>query len=322
MIKKFFISFITLFSFASIADAQENDYFEEDKKLKSSFGFTMDNDMFFQTDYYYSAGESIWLINPIISKSPFNRLLVSVLNLGDVVYNGVKIDHKLFTPQDTPNAGLKVGDRPYASSLSLSQFQVIENVDRGYRITSQFSLGVIGEYAFGEQFQSIIHAITPSEAPLGWEYQISNDLLLNYFAKFDKRVYEANYFEWIVSASTNLGTVNNDLALSSTVRTGTLGSFFESYSPKSDSGFSTWLELSYQIKYSAYNAYLEGGMFNKTSPNIIQSDQINRLTQQIGLHLNLQYNSHRVVFDAYRISPEFETSLWHMWGGISYQYWF
>ncbi|MEN8138713.1 MAG: lipid A deacylase LpxR family protein [Bacteroidota bacterium] len=312
--------FILLFSFA--AKAQETAYFVETKSYQRAFGLTVENDMFFQTDHYYSAGESIHFIHPAISKSPFNRLLISMFNLGDVVYNGLKIDHKIFTPTDTPNAGLKIGDRPYASSLSISQFKVVENSEYAYRISSRFSLGIIGEYARGRELQSKIHEITPSEVPLGWEYQVKNDLLLNYYIKLDKGIYSSEYFEWLASASVNLGTVNNDIAFSTNARVGLIDSYFESYSPGKNSGFRTWMELSYKVKTIAYNAYLEGGLINRNSPYIIENGDMNRMSQKIGVHFFIQYNKHRIVFEGYRISPEFVGALWHQWGGISYQYWF
>jgi hypothetical protein len=314
---------IIIISVLSISVKAQNSYVpESNSNYKSAVGLKMDNDFFFQTDYYYSAGESIVVINPIISKSPFNRLLISILNLGDVIYNGLRIDHKIYTPTDTPRAGLKIGDRPYSSTFTLSQFQVVENNERGYRMSTTFSLGVIGENAQGYKFQSIIHKITPSEEPLGWEYQIKNDFLINYNLKFDKRLFQTNNFEWLATGTANLGTVNTDLSISTTIRTGIMDSYFESYAPKEKSGFKTWIELSYQARAVLYNANLQGGIFNQTSPNIINTDDVNRLIHKFGIHFYLQYNQHRMVLDAYRLSPEFKNSMSHMWGGITYQYWF
>ena len=228
----------------------------------------------------------------------------------------------MYTPTDTPSDTVKVGDRPYAASLSLTQFQVFENTEKGYRVSSSLSLGVIGEFAFGAEIQSLIHNITPSEEPVGWDSQISNDLLLNYGFKFDKRIFENNGFEWLASSSVNLGTVTSDFAISTNIRFGLMDSYFESYAPKKSYGLLTWFDVGYSAKLVIYNAYLQGGMFNRTSPYVKTASEINRIVHTFSAKYYLQYNKHRLVFEAYKLSPEFKESMWHAWGRISYQYWF
>ena len=318
MIKKVFIAFIFIFSIYGKAQEISSDSTHYNK----SVGFKFDNDIFFQTDYYYSSGENIFFLHSSISKSPISKLFISKFNKEDVEYNGISIDHKMYTPTDIPNDTVKAGDRPYAASLSLYQFQIFENKIKGYRVTSNFSIGVIGEFAFGKELQSIIHGITPSELPVGWESQISNDVLLNYGLLFDKRLLEANSFEWIASAGANLGTVNTDMYASTKIRFGWMDTYFSSYSPKLNSGFNLWFELGYQAKFVVYNAYLQGGMFNRTSPYVKEPSEIKRLVHTFEARYVLQYNKHVLVFESYKLSPEFYNSLDHAWGRISYQYWF
>lgn len=324
MVNKILIPILILLSVFAKAQETNVDSLDivESKHYKKSIGFKFDNDMFFQTDYYYTSGENIFFIHPGISKSPITKLFISKLNHNDEEYNGVFIDHQMYTPTDTPSDTVKAGDRPYAASLSISQFQVLENNFKGYRITSTFSLGVIGDLAFGEEIQSIIHGITPSEQPVGWSDQISNDILLNYNLKFDKRLFESNNFEWIASGSATLGTVNTDISVSTTVRLGWMDSYFSSYAPKRNSGFNTWLEFGLNAKLVIYNAYLQGGAFNRTSPYVKEASEINRLVGAFEARYYLQYNKHRLIFEAYKLSPEFNYSLWHNWGRVSYQYWF
>lgn len=290
--------------------------------FQKAIGFKFDNDMFFQTDYYYTSGENIFFIHPSISKSPITKIFIPKLNDDDIEYNGIFINHEMYTPTDTPSDTVKAGDRPYAASLSLGQFQVIENAKRGYRLTSTLNIGVIGEFAFGAEIQSLIHNITPSEQPIGWDSQISNDLLLNYSFRFDKRLYEVNGFEWLASTYTTLGTVNTDISASTKIRVGLMDTYFSSYSPKKQSGFKTWLELGYSLKFVVYNAYLQGGVFNRTSPYVKDASEIKRLISTFEAQFILQYNKHRLIFDSYHLSPEFNDSMSHAWGRITYQYWF
>jgi len=159
-----------------------------------SIGFKFDNDIFFQTDYYYTSGENIFFLHPSISKSPIAKLFITKFDKHDVEYNGISIEHQMYTPTDTPSDTVKVGDRPYAASLTLNQFQIFENKEKGYRVTSTLSMGVIGKSALGAEIQSLIHEITPSQQPVGWESQIRNDILLNYNFRIDKRLYQSNHF--------------------------------------------------------------------------------------------------------------------------------
>ena len=318
MIKKSLIYFILLLSIS----VKAQDTYVDSLHYNKSIGFKFDNDMFFQTDYYYTSGENIFFLHPGISKSPIAKLFISKFNKEDVEYNGIYIDHQMYTPTDTPSDTVRAGDRPYAASLSLSQFQVFENDLRGYRVTSTFSIGVIGEFAFGEEIQSIIHGITPSEQPVGWDSQISNDILLNYGIRLDKRFIESNGFEWIASTDVNLGTVNTDISVSTSIRFGWMDSYFASYAPKRNSGFNMWVELGYDAKLVIYNAYLQGGMINRTSPYVKEASEINRLVHTLEAKYYMQYNKHRLIFEAYKLSPEFYGSLPHAWGRVSYQYWF
>ncbi len=287
-----------------------------------SIGFKFDNDMFFQTDYYYTSGENIFFIHPGISKSPITKLFISKFNEKDIEYNGIYIYHQMYTPTDTPSDTVRIGDRPYAASLSISQFQLFENNLKGYRIKSTLSFGVIGESAFGKEIQKLIHEITPSDPPVGWDSQISDDILLNYSFQFDKRLFESNVFEWLATTIVTLGTVNTDISVSTTVRFGCMESYFSSYAPKLNSGFKTWVELGYNAKLVIYNAYLQGGVFNRTSPYVKEASEINRLVHTFNARYYLQYNKHRLIFEANTLSPEFDNSMWHSWGRISYQYWF
>ena len=287
-----------------------------------SIGFKFDNDIFFQTDYYYTSGENIFFLHPSISKSPIAKLFITKFDKHDVEYNGISIEHQMYTPTDTPSDTVKVGDRPYAASLTLNQFQIFENKEKGYRVTSTLSMGVIGKSALGAEIQSLIHEITPSQQPVGWESQIRNDILLNYNFRIDKRLYQSNHFELLASSNVTIGTVNTDISASANMRFGWMDSFFNSYSPIRNSGFKTWMELGYDAKLVGYNAYLQGGVFNRTSPYVKEASEIKRLIHTFDAKIFVQYNKHRLIFEAYRLSPEFDESMWHAWGRISYQYWF
>lgn len=86
------------------------------------------------------------------------------------------LGHSIFTPEDIKTADLIPEDRPYAGWLYLGAGLVVEN-GRILDIT-EFTLGVVGPAALGQQLQKGIHAIVDSPDPQGWDHQLHNELTL------------------------------------------------------------------------------------------------------------------------------------------------
>ena len=84
------------------------------------------------------------------------------------------LGQSLYTPEDIKTTELVEDDRPYAAWLYVGAGLVVENG----RILDvmEFSLGVVGPAALGEQVQSGIHEIIDSPLPQGWDNQLHNEL--------------------------------------------------------------------------------------------------------------------------------------------------
>ena len=70
-----------------------------------------------------------------------------------------------------------------------------------------------------------------------------------------------------------------------------------------------------------YDATLQGGIFNKTSPYVIPAESINRLVVDISISLVLEAGKHQLSLYQHLISSRFTDSGWHGWLGINYTYW-
>lgn len=55
------------------------------------------------------------------------------------------------------------------------------------RISSSFTIGVIGPAAFGD-FQRKLYKVIDSGYPNGWYHQIKNDIVLNYEINYEKQL--------------------------------------------------------------------------------------------------------------------------------------
>jgi lipid A 3-O-deacylase len=86
------------------------------------------------------------------------------------------LGQSLYTPEDISKTGLIPDDRPYAGWLYGAVGLVADN--RRVLDVIEFSVGVVGPLALGEEMQKFIHTIIDSPEPMGWDNQIGNELAL------------------------------------------------------------------------------------------------------------------------------------------------
>lgn len=88
------------------------------------------------------------------------------------------IGQSLFTPQDIKIAANQPNDRPWAAYLYGSVG--LATVTKNHLDELEFTAGVVGPLALGEQTQKFIHnRISDSPIPKGWDNQIKNEPALN-----------------------------------------------------------------------------------------------------------------------------------------------
>ena len=92
------------------------------------------------------------------------------------LHASLAVGHNLYTPEDISTTELVVDDRPYAGWLhvDLGLVGLTDDVLR----TMQFSFGIVGPAAKGEEFQKWIHKVINSPEPMGWDNQLNNELAL------------------------------------------------------------------------------------------------------------------------------------------------
>lgn len=150
----------------------ENDIFVgEDDGFTNGMGFTLGRGPFPEFNRDSLPG---WLL-PIIRRTHVSR--------GENKRRGVS--HTFYqvmqTPQDITLSEPPVGDLPYAGLLGWrGTFLEYDN-----RLSDQLSLdiGILGPASLAEQAQSIIHTITGSEEPQGWDTQLENELVASVEAR-------------------------------------------------------------------------------------------------------------------------------------------
>lgn len=153
---------------------------------RGAFTFVFENDILggFGTDRHYTQGmrlsylsreESVWnWVESIAHKVPFypedGRMRATY-----------SVGQNLYTPEDIKTDELVVDDRPYAGWLYAAVGLVTDT--RRSLDTVEFSIGVVGPTALGEELQSWFHGLIDSPDPQGWHNQLSDELTLQLFSE-------------------------------------------------------------------------------------------------------------------------------------------
>lgn len=283
-----------------------------DMGRNSYFRLSYDNDYFTKTDRYYTQGINAEWVSPVFSKNPLNFLLLK--SRDKRVNYGIAVDHFGFTPTSIRSEEVLEGDRPFAGNLSLKSFSVIFDADHSSIYTSAISFGVIGSKAGGEGMQKGIHRAIGDIEPLGWQHQIANDIILNYEVSIEKRLYQyRNNFALNASSGIRLGTLIDKINAGINFRLGWLD-------PDLYSGKTRKLQIYFfsesLVSGIGYDATLQGGIFNRSSPYTINTNDINRLTFQENFGGVFKWNKIYLEYFQSILTREFKSGKIHRWGGI------
>ncbi len=290
------------------------------------FWLEFDNDMFSNTDRYYTNGVVLGYSAPGLTSWKINRLMLN-RNNNSVVHSSISLHHGMFTPLTTKEPPPMHDDRPYASTLYLRYNQVSEDADAGIMIVSAIEAGIIGDAALGRLMQKTVHSGIPSnDEPQGWETQIKNDLVLNYDINFHKQLINSRYTGVYAVGSISAGTLYSNAtmginAIAGICQTG-LTPLPEEYDDLSAStgnwqyGFTGGLEL----RMVGYDATLQGGLFNKNNIYALKPGEIERLVAAMHIGLFAGYKKLGLSISQFYLSPEFKTGKQHFWGRVGLNY--
>lgn len=279
-----------------------------------------ENDFFTNQDLYYSQGIAMEFVHPLFGHLPFHKILISGKSQ---VQLGIAAEHNGFTPTSTQSDSILYGDRPYAATLTMRLFSISRHDSLSSRITSVFSFGVIGPAAGGKAMQSTIHQWINDSQPLGWQHQIQNDVVLNYSIGIEKSLFNLPS-SLLVTGYTNayLGTLNTKLSSGFVLMAGKLNARMASTLHRGSGSSLTQNGITFhgycqpQINLIAYDATLQGGVFNKSSPYTIAASDMERITLQANLGLVMRAGP--VYFEYFYtfLTREFNGGLTHAWGGV------
>jgi hypothetical protein len=280
------------------------------------FRYTYDNDFFSATDRYYTQGVRLELILQGFKYNPVRCLLIP-LNHTTKKYYGLAFERDGFTPRSIRHDSIYFGERPYAGLSYLSSFIMSLDSVKNQKMTSCLDLGIIGPASLGAEEQMFIHKKLNNIQPLGWEYQIANDVVINYKVKYEKGLIQSKSFEVIGLVEGRAGTLYDDLSLGGTIRVGRLKNYFADLGTARFSRnrkLQFYFLLQGALKGVAYNATMQGGAFNHSSVHTLGSDEVNRLVLTYSGGVVFAYKRLSIEYTKAYITKEFYNGLNHGWG--------
>ena len=315
---KFFITFILLFLVQVSAQANNCAHKETSILVENDSALTLGGG----TDRFYSNGfEAIFRCQLNNNGDAYQSNLAHnslkwINEDADIfrVKRGIKLGQKIFTSSDLSLGPKEIDtnrDRPYAGWTYASLFYEAETVQDRY-IKHEFSLGCVGPCSQAENTQTEWHEFFGFVDPEGWDLQIKNQLALQYFLEYKTNRHEVFPFISLHPRyKLSLGTIFNDVSFGGEFIVGD-----ESNEVISKPGFQykkwEWQAfLHNDIKLVAFNATLEGSLFNDSSPHTVSPS---RVVLENGVGVRLNYDN-RYLFE-YRFvgkSTENEEQDWKFW---------
>jgi lipid A 3-O-deacylase len=277
-----------------------------------------ENDLFAGTDRYYSQGITLECVHPVFADFFLSRLLVSA---GDNRQAGIALEHLGYTPTSIEHSEILHGDRPFAAALTLRLFSISCLDDLHARITSSLTLGVVGPAAGGYELQAAIHRLTGGIQPLGWQNQIRNDLAIDYEVGIEKNVIAFSDTLLLNTFGTlRAGTLSTKLSSGLVLMVGKISphpaSVFSSGGSADRGGFTLHAFCQPMVSVVGYDATLQGGLFNPSSPYTIAAAEVERLTFQTTGGVVAEAGPVCLEYSHTFLTKEFQTGSWHSWGGV------
>ena len=149
------------------------------------FIVTYENDIFLHTDNNYSSGSELeWISEPKMdADGPFR------IGWGadEIMYTSTAITSKLMPPQN---------EHPWCGTFSIFR-EAWTRGENGDEVRMRYQLGVLGPMAGGEFFQTSVHRSIHNDLPQGWDNQLPNEPMMNYYYDRYHLLWNDNMAKWM-----------------------------------------------------------------------------------------------------------------------------
>lgn len=279
-----------------------------------------DNDIFAETDYYFTNGAQISLVLPTFNRFPLYRLMPDA-GRHSINYFGIGLRQNMYTPIHPESDIIVKNDRPFAGVLYLEFFKISTSLAKNIQLQSSILLGVVGRSSLASFIQSGLH----ETKPIGWQYQIKDDFIFNYRISVTKQLYGNEWNEINLVGSGNIGTYRTDIEAGISINTGRIPAGRHPFTiaktgtmeyVKYPGDWRLWFSLEAIGRYNFHDATYEGGFLNQDSPHLLERADRIKQTIQVEAGINTTYKRNSLSLKFIYLSPEFKDGVDHRWGTI------
>jgi lipid A 3-O-deacylase len=293
----------------------------------TEIGLQTDNDSYLGqgSDRYYTDGIFFYYrhalkVNAKDSATLSNKVL------------GFEFGQKIFNPQSGYVPDPQYVDRPFAGYLYIgTTLNFLYSNESNLKLGAQ--LGVVGPASQGESVQTFVHKTFGFYTPGGWQYQIKNDVELNLSAEYNRLLARAKWIDVSLTSYANLGNGFTGAGVGPLLRLGLFNQLFNSISTQSTAtqnnnvkplhAHELFLYYKPQINYVAYDATIQGGLFDKHNDPNSQEITLDKEPFIFSNQAGVAFTTNRFVFDIaaiFHTKDVKEMVQSHQWGSVTALY--
>ena len=189
--------------------------------------FTWDNDIFIGTDNSYTNGFFFaWYDTPLNSKPEPGYLARAMLwslpeDAHQLAISAKTIGQTMTTPEDITVPDPPPDSVPYRGLLFYTDSYIA--IQQGYADRIATTIGVVGPLSGAEESQKLVHQITGSDEPQGWDTQLENELVFQFSRARIRRAWvsDNDSADFLLGSAAALGTIQSYAGVSALLRSGT-----------------------------------------------------------------------------------------------------
>jgi lipid A 3-O-deacylase len=295
-------------------------------------------------DRYFTQGLKFELMSTKIGEIYQKSGIMSILpklkhDSTSLNHASISFTQDFYTPDDKKADTVIVSDRPYAGAMYITFRNVSVGQNSKQRLTSDLDIGVLGPWALGKEMQNGVHLLFADKNGdtdiQGWNYQLNNDLYLNYTLKYERQLVWTKYMEMSSVYQFNVGTIYDDFGIGARLRLGIYKSHYDKYLGfinKKDrnrtvksffKGIQVYGFFNPVAKFVLYNALLQGGVINninQTPEHRLSENRISRIIVDGNYGITIVTGRFSIQFIQYFKSREFDSGFNHRYGNILLTY--
>jgi hypothetical protein len=254
---------------------------------QNQINLDVDNDLYFNRDFYYSSGIFLSLIKPY-------------KNENQTRYNTYKIGQLIYTPSMRYESNPLKYDYPYSGYLFL-EYQSKRKISEKSSFSIGGQIGVTGDPSLARGMQNLYHDLVLNLPNLKWEAQLPKETHLNVLGSFYNGFKLDEKVNLITNFYTRIGTYQIMSGLNMGILIGDLSwlNFNEGIMNDYNSKSSLFIGTSQELYFFDYK--LEGSLFNDDAPLVMPSE---KYRNQIELGIKTTFKNFQILTTYNTMSKE------------------